>query len=114
MPFQPGQSGNPAGRAPGTKLFGPIIRRLLLEAGDKKGTPNLDLVALKLVSLAKGGNLAAIQMILDRVDGKVTDHIDHTSGGASFAFTLNLSGSAPDTLALGGPAPDTDEGDDDS
>lgn len=86
-----GQSGNPKGRPKGTKLLGPVLRRVLEEAGAKTGQPNYELVARKLVTLAIAGELDAIKVVLDRVDGRVTEHLDHTSDGEPFrTFTLAI------------------------
>lgn len=67
--FLPGQSGNPAGKAPGTLSLVVALRREL----EKNGT--LADVAVALVSEAKQGNVKAIQEIFDRIDGKVPDKL---------------------------------------
>jgi hypothetical protein len=61
--FQPGQSGNPAGKKPGT-LNHATRMRLTLEEGE------FDVAARKLVELAKDGNLTAIKVLLAEVNPK--------------------------------------------
>lgn len=74
-PFQPGQSGNPAGR-PKSK---PISDRLraALEAGDA------DVIASKLLEGAKQGEISFIKEILDRIEGKpiATTEVTGANGG---------------------------------
>jgi Family of unknown function (DUF5681) len=59
-PFRPGQSGNPAGRPAGK----PNRATALLDA---IGDVDLQEIVGKIVEKAKGGDLAAAKMILDRV-----------------------------------------------
>src|SRR4051812_32748625 len=61
--FQPGQSGNPAGKKPGTLNHATRLR-LALEEGE------FDTAARKLVEQAKDGNLTAIKVLLDWLDPK--------------------------------------------
>jgi hypothetical protein len=61
--FQPGQSGNPAGKKPGTLNHATRIR-LLLEDGE------FETAGRRLIEAATAGNLRAIQILLDRVDPK--------------------------------------------
>jgi hypothetical protein len=71
-PFQPGQSGNPAGR-PKSKPFREAIQRALEEAGDDK--VSLQAVATALVGKAMMGDVSAIKELADRMDGKVAQAI---------------------------------------
>ena len=58
--FQPGRSGNPAGRRPGSRNRASLAAGMLLEGGS---------VALtrKVIELAKGGDTTALKMCLDRI-----------------------------------------------
>ena len=60
LPFKPGQSGNPNGRPKSS------VTALL------KATPDVDkkIIADKLTEIAKKGDLKAIDMFIDRTDGK--------------------------------------------
>ncbi len=71
-PFQPGQSGNPAGR-PKSKPFREAIQRALDAAGDDKDA--LQQVATALVGKAMMGDVPAIKELADRMDGKVAQAI---------------------------------------
>ena len=69
MPFQPGnQEAKKAGRE---KTFASMLRLAINEAGREPGTTRLRDVATALVDEAVSGNIAAINSIADRLDGKV-------------------------------------------
>ncbi len=73
-PWQPGESGNPAGR-PKTSLTS--ILREALEQTDKDGKTTKERIIERLVKLADDPRgLPAIQEILDRIDGKVAQKTD--------------------------------------
>lgn len=68
MTFQPGQSGNPGGRA-NEKLWRNAINRAL--ARHAKGDLHaIDRCASRLVKKGLNGDLVALKEIGDRVDGK--------------------------------------------
>lgn len=77
MPWEPGQSGNPAGPAPGPKkikrwreaLERAIIRR---EQSDPQA---LEKLADSLLRKVADGDVTAIKELADRLDGKVTQPI---------------------------------------
>ena len=71
-PFQPGQSGNPSGRPKGSVSMKAILRRKLAEAEAASAEAIVD----ALIAEAKGGNLRAIAVILDRLEGKVPDKVE--------------------------------------
>lgn len=70
--FQPGESGNPAGRQPGSRNLSTILKEMLeqevLVDGEK--IPFKDSIIKKLIKKANNGNLRAIQEIFDRMEGK--------------------------------------------
>lgn len=82
-PFQPGQSGNPAGMKPGTRHYATLLRKALeegveVEINKKKITVN-DAYVMKQV--AKGvakGSARMIELVFDRIDGKATQAIEHS------------------------------------
>ena len=79
-PFPPGVSGNPAGRAKGTENVSTRLKRILsleLDVNDpitkEKGKKSIaEIIGLRLASDAMAGNIKAIKIVLDRVEGKVT------------------------------------------
>lgn len=61
--FQPGQSGNPAGRKPGSGWVGTARQELQKhwDGGDGKGG-----IQEKLIAMAKDGDIAAIRIVAER------------------------------------------------
>ena len=78
--FKKGQSGNPKGRPEGALSMTTKIKEFLMELG-KDGETNGDKLkrAIVLRAITKSDVLA--KEILDRVDGKVVQPTDITSGG---------------------------------
>lgn len=71
-PWQPGQSGNPEGKAPGTKNRATILREILA-LKDKNGITNEYKVDAALFDKALEGDLTAIKEIKDTMHGKIVD-----------------------------------------
>jgi len=70
MPFQPGQSGNPAGNPKRAKLFTKALL-VSLKRTDQEDVEAIQRIADKLVALAESGDVAAIKEVADRAEGKV-------------------------------------------
>ena len=70
MPFKKGQIANPKGRN-STKPFRDMLNVALHEPDGKKKHTKLRSIADKLISKAKEGEPWAIEMVMDRIDGKV-------------------------------------------
>jgi hypothetical protein len=72
--IKPGFSLNPDGKKPGTLHFKTLLLDGLKEIGAKnqrgEDISNDVVIVKKLMESGKGGNLTAINMIMDRVDGK--------------------------------------------
>lgn len=79
--FRKGQSGNPAGRPKGAPTLVPSIKRLLEQPGED-GRTGKDRLARALLERAYAGEIEAIKVVLDRVDGKLTTpvDVDHAGG----------------------------------
>ena len=77
-PFQPGQSGNPTGRRKGSVSPTAALRRALTRA-------DADTIAQKLIRLAKGGDPAALKILLDRCDGPLNGPLAIISATAQAA-----------------------------
>ena len=78
IPYKPGQSGNPKGKAKGTRSFKTIFRQILQSkmaypevTGHDKKIPVMDIIAMRTVKDAMAGNHAARETILERTEGKV-------------------------------------------
>lgn len=89
MPFQKGQSGNPAGRPVAGKAFADMLRVAVNEAHGDGGT-KLRALADRLVAEALAGNVQAIREIADRLDGKATQALEH----------LGPDGMAPESIVI--------------
>lgn len=64
--FKPGVSGNPGGRKPGSGWVG-AAREELRKAWDGEQVDGSDGIRHKVIELAKGGDLAAIRIVAERV-----------------------------------------------
>ena len=73
MPFEPGQSGNPAGGAKIKRFYAALDRAIVQEDGKR-----LREAAEKLLDLASQGEAWAIQHLADRLDGKPAQQLQHT------------------------------------
>jgi hypothetical protein len=71
--FAPGRSGNPAGRPKGESLTASLRR--YLDGEDKDGRPRAERFAEKLAEMVLLGDIQAMKMVLDRIDGKAVDRI---------------------------------------
>jgi hypothetical protein len=60
MPFEPGQSGNPAGKAKGTRNKVTLAIEALLDG-------EAEALTRKAIELAKAGDMAALRLCLDRL-----------------------------------------------
>jgi len=93
--FQPGQSGNPAGKPRGTQHSSTRLRRLL-EAVQKAKNPvtkqeeeftTLEMMDAAMISRAMKGDVSAYRELLDRLEGKVPQAVKHEGG-------LSITGNA--------------------
>ncbi len=87
--FKPGQSGNPAGRVPGSKNLSTILAKYLENDVTTEGLDGIeikvsaaDAVVLKLIRRAvKKGDYRAIREIFDRLEGRTKQSVDVTTDG---------------------------------
>ena len=75
-----GRSGNPTGRPKGPSLT-PYLRAELDKPDGDTGRTKGEAVAEKLVELAIGGDVAALRVLLDRVDGRANDRTESAAVG---------------------------------
>lgn len=78
--YKPGQSGNPAGRPPGTKSAPSLIRDLLRDGVVTED--DLRSVVAAVLTKAKAGDLAAAALLLDRTIPKLRPAADPEEEGA--------------------------------
>lgn len=77
--WMPGTSGNPAGRPVGAVGFTSALRRALAQELD--GRPVVELLAERLVELGLAGDLRAIMVIADRVEGRPRQAVELARAG---------------------------------
>ncbi len=71
--FQPGTSGNPAGRPKG-KTLSAWLQELLAVTPDN-GRSRAERLAEKLLEVAETGDVKALKLVIDRHDGRVPLHV---------------------------------------
>jgi hypothetical protein len=72
--FQPGQSGNPGGRPKGvslTTLIHELLKEEVWNGKSLKGRKVADLLAKKIVQRAVQGDYRFVELVINRIDGKV-------------------------------------------
>ena len=74
--FKPGYSGNPKGQPLKENSITGHIRRLLAEEHDGTQTKG-ELIARKLIALALDGDRQAVDMVLDRMEGRPAQTLVH-------------------------------------
>lgn len=67
MPYKKGQSGNPGGRAREKPFLAALNMEIAKRGADRKA---LRKVAAALLEKAEAGDMAAINALMDRLDGK--------------------------------------------
>lgn len=72
-PWQPGQSGNPAGKPKGTRNRSTIVRRWLEAKGKLEGLNVADELVLALIEKASQGDVNAFKELFDSGYGKLTE-----------------------------------------
>ena len=72
MPFKKGQSGNAKGRPKKGTALADLLRKQLADT-DENGLTNREVIIAMLITMARFGDLDAIKVVLDRVDGKVVE-----------------------------------------
>lgn len=75
MPFAKGNRANPNGRPKKGQALTDLLRLRMAEPGPD-GRLNSEIVADKLIALACAGEMDAIKVVFDRLDGKVATPVD--------------------------------------
>lgn len=87
--FQPGESGNPAGRPRKGETYRELleeesvrlVKDVLAPEGHREKINAKRMIARKLVLMALGGNLASIESVMNRVDGHPAETLNVGGGG---------------------------------
>ena len=85
MPFEPGQSGNPAGKPKAELLFVSALRKANAQDDGKR----LRRCAEKLLDLAAEGEQWAVTELANRFDGKPSQQLIH-SGDSESPLTITI------------------------
>lgn len=81
-PWQPGQSGNPDGRPPKGYSITEMMRERMYDIDIKTGKTYRELLVNKLFKLAiRKGDITAIKLIIQYLDGLPLQRTDVTSSG---------------------------------
>lgn len=95
MPWQPGQSGNPAGPPKRAKLWRDAINRAI-KRREESDPLALERLAGRLIAKVEEGDVAAIKEFGDRMDGKVPQAIVGDDDEPPVRFTkIELVGVRP-------------------
>lgn len=82
MPWQPGQSGNPEGGRLKARRFANMLDRAITQDELKpEENQRLRMAIEKVLSKASEGDLASIQLLAERLDGKAVQPISGEEGG---------------------------------
>jgi hypothetical protein len=85
MVFQPGQSGNPEGRKPGSKNFTTLVREALKQVGEMKHPdtgqpihiPYEEMLVKRVLQKALNGDQRMIELVWNYLDGKPMQKFEH-------------------------------------
>jgi len=83
--FKKGCSGGP-GRPPG-----PSLKTLLKQALEKADNKEAKAIITALIDKAKDGDIKAQALVFERMEGKETTRLDHTSGGQPVKGYIGVS-----------------------
>ena len=83
--WKPGQSGNPNGRPKRNNTISEEMRKILRRRVN--GKTHRRLIAEKLVEMAVAGELAAIKLLMNYIDGKPVQRVE-TSGPEQGAIVV--------------------------
>lgn len=75
--FQPGQSGKPKGAVHFKSKIDDYLKKTI-KSKDGKTAEAMDRVVQALMVQAMNGNMKAIQYLIDRVDGPITQKVAHS------------------------------------
>lgn len=86
--WQPGQSGNPAGKPKGSKHFQTLFKEAVVKIAEGEADSDDKLIVRKVITKAKEGDLKAAEMVMDRTDGKITE--DEKGGNVFNIVVVNF------------------------
>ena len=98
-PWPKGTSGNPDGRPVGSRSTKTILQELLEMASEKTpGVTRHEAICAKLVVMAENGDLASVDRIFDRIEGKPKQAVEQTNVNANVEADA-LTGASDEMVA---------------
>ena len=85
--YKPGKSGNPNGRPKKDCSLTELMREHLYNIPEGEKKTNRQSFIEKTYTMAMKGDIAALKLIWQYIDGMPKQSIDHTSAGEPIAFT---------------------------
>jgi Family of unknown function (DUF5681) len=87
--WQKGVSGNPRGRPPSGTALTDLLRHQLAQTADAKGKKTrAEAIAAVLIELALAGDINAIKLLIERVDGRLPNPVELSGAGGAVAIVL--------------------------
>ena len=86
--WRPGQSGNPAGKTPGTLSLTAHLRRILQEPGKTRATMGEELMAAMVKAAKTTRGARHLALILDRIEGPVERQVRHSGDVAGITVRV--------------------------
>ena len=94
MPYEKGECGNPAGRPLGSRNRATLLMESLM-------ADDAEAIGRKAIEMAKGGDLAAIRLCLDRLAlSRRREAVHAQANGCHIALFGHLDRLAPDRLGV--------------
>jgi hypothetical protein len=95
--IKPGSVLNPDGKPKGTKHMSTILSGAL-DLSNKDGLTNQEVIIQKVIDLAKEGNMKAIELVWNRVEGKSPITIDQRIPKPIMEVDIDLTEAEKDNL----------------
>ena len=81
MPFSKGKSGNPQGRPKKGQALTDLLReKIETKKTNREKLTRKEKIIEKLITLAEGGDIAALKYLFDRLDERPTETVEMTDG----------------------------------
>lgn len=74
--FGPGNQGG--AKLKGRKFFSTLFKEAVKELDQKTGDSNSLAIVMKAIDMAKNGDIKAMELVINRVDGKLKEEVDVT------------------------------------
>jgi hypothetical protein len=89
--IKPGSVLNPNGKPKGTKHLSTILSESLQEASGKGDITNQEVIIQKVMDMAKSGDIRAIELVWNRIEGKSPLVLEQNFPQPIMGFSVNLN-----------------------